>query len=136
MNTGIPHANAVLQIVRGCLRSWSVGVGNSHWFAGARTWLTRVPARRTGERGWPIPIPLYQPGKPLGYPHPDAGAVPVVHAKVGDILNRMASKDVQLFPVEVETQREPYFLVNVIHTVKCIDDQAPEEVSYWTEEDG
>ena len=84
----------------------------------------------------PIRIPLYQPGKPLDYSHADAGTVPVVHAKVGDILNRMASKDVQLFPVEVETQREPYFLVNVIHTVKCIDDQASEEVSYWTEEDG
>ncbi|MFL5352860.1 imm11 family protein [Archangium sp.] len=59
-----------------------------------------------------------------------------MHSRVGDLLARMAPKDVQLFPAEVETQRERYFLVNVIRIVKCIDDQASEEVSYWTEKDG
>jgi hypothetical protein len=59
-----------------------------------------------------------------------------VHSRVGDLLTRMAPKDVQLFPVEVEKQRERCFLVNVIRIVKCIDDQASEEVSYWTEKDG
>jgi hypothetical protein len=48
----------------------------------------------------------------------------------------MASGDVQLFPVKVDSQPEPYFLVNVARTVKCIDDGASEEVQYWTPEDG
>ncbi|WP_373371409.1 imm11 family protein [Stigmatella ashevillensis] len=55
---------------------------------------------------------------------------------MGDLLTRVAPHDVQLFPVEIEMQRERYFLVNVIRIVKCIDDQASEEVSYWTEKDG
>jgi hypothetical protein len=84
----------------------------------------------------PIRIPVYQPGKPLDFSLADAGAVPVVHSRVGDLLTRMAPKDVQLFPAEVETQRERYFLVNVIRIVRCIDDRASEEVSYWTEKDG
>jgi hypothetical protein len=84
----------------------------------------------------PIRIPLYQQGEPLDFSLADAGAVPVVHSRVGDILTRMAPNDVQLFPVEVEMQRERYFLVNVIRIVKCIDDQASAEVSYWTEKDG
>ena len=83
-----------------------------------------------------IRIPLYRPGKPLDFSLADAGAVPVVHSRVGALLAELAPNDVQLFPVEVETQREPYLLVNVIRIVKCIDDRASEEVSFWTEEDG
>lgn len=81
-------------------------------------------------------VPLYQPGKALDFSLADAGAIPVVRASVGTLLELLAPADVQLLSVEVETQRESYFLVNVLSIVKCIDDRASEEVSLWTEKDG
>ncbi|RYZ17278.1 MAG: hypothetical protein EOO70_02405, partial [Myxococcaceae bacterium] len=43
---------------------------------------------------------------------------------------------VQLFPAEVEGQAEPYWLMNVVRTVRCIDDKASAEVQFYTPEDG
>jgi hypothetical protein len=113
---------------------WELGtpIGSQGQELGSPVFLEGEPATVEG----PIRIPLYQPGKALDFSLADAGAIPVVHSRVGEFLARVAPKDVQLFPVEVETQRELYFLVNVIRVVKCIDDQASEEVAYWTEKDG
>jgi len=60
----------------------------------------------------------------------------VVTQKVASVFSEMAPGDVQLFPVTVDSRPEPYFLVNVARTVKCIDDEASEEVRYWMPEDG
>lgn len=113
---------------------WELGtpIGAQGQELGSPVFLQGEPATVQG----PIRIPLYQTGKPLDFSLADAGAIPVVHSKVGEFLARAAPNDVQLFPVEVETQREPYFLVNVIRIVRCIDDRASEEVAYWTEKDG
>jgi hypothetical protein len=64
------------------------------------------------------------------------GVTPVVHAKVAAILGRLAPDDVQLLPVDVASQSEPYFIANVTRVVTCIDDEASEEVRYWKPEDG
>ncbi|MFP2904049.1 imm11 family protein [Pyxidicoccus sp. 3LFB2] len=48
----------------------------------------------------------------------------------------LAPDDVQLFPVEVEGQPEPYFILNATRLVKCIDDSACEEAKYFKPEDG
>jgi hypothetical protein len=36
----------------------------------------------------------------------------------------------------VEGQTEPYFILNILHVIRCIDDARCEEVSYWRPEDG
>ncbi|WP_434384671.1 imm11 family protein [Melittangium boletus] len=56
--------------------------------------------------------------------------------RVARVFRDMAPEDVQLFPVDVEGQSTPYFLLNVARTVRCIDDAACEEVRRWTAEDG
>lgn len=84
----------------------------------------------------PLRVPLYQSGKPLDFSLADAGGMPVVTSKVATLLTRLAPEDVQVFPAMVETQAEPYFLVNVARLVKCIDDKACEAVRYWRPEDG
>ncbi|WP_246357274.1 imm11 family protein [Pyxidicoccus fallax] len=84
----------------------------------------------------PLRVPIYQPGRSLDFSLADAGAVPVVTARVATLLSSLAPHDVQLFPAEVDTRREPYFLVNVTRLVRCIDDEASEEVRYWKPEDG
>ena len=62
--------------------------------------------------------------------------IPVVHAKVASLLKELAPGDVQLFPVEIDGHPDHFCLVNVTRLVRCIDDEASEEVKYWTPEDG
>ncbi len=99
---------------------------------GSRLFMAGKPAHVDGQL-W---VPVDHPGEALDFSLADAGGVPVVTKRVASVLSEMASGDVQLFPVKVDSQPEPYFLVNVARTVKCIDDGASEEVQYWTPEDG
>jgi uncharacterized protein DUF1629 len=80
-------------------------------------------------------VPVYHPGTPLDFTRVDTGGFPVVTEKVARVLAELAPGDVQLFPVEVESRPEPYFLVNVARRVKCIDEAASEEVLYEGPED-
>ncbi|SEU30680.1 imm11 family protein [Stigmatella erecta] len=81
-------------------------------------------------------IPLFKPGKPLDLEFAGAGQTPIVSARAAAVFRDMAASDVQLFPVEVEGQSEPYFLLNVARGIRCIDDAACEEARRWTPEDG
>ncbi|HEX5745847.1 MAG TPA: DUF1629 domain-containing protein [Archangium sp.] len=51
------------------------------------------------------------------------------------VLAELAPGDVQLFPAEVESRQETYFVVNVARRVRCIDEAASEEVRYAEPED-
>jgi hypothetical protein len=42
---------------------------------------------------------------------------------------------VQFFPAQVEGQAEPFFILNVLRVIRCIDDARCEEVVYWKPED-
>ncbi len=81
-------------------------------------------------------VPLTRPGKPLDFSMAGVGVTPVIHAKVAAILTQLAPADVQLLPVDIVSQSEPYFIANVTRVVRCIDDEASEEVRYWKPEDG
>ena len=83
-----------------------------------------------------LQLPVVHPGQALDFSFADAGGFPVVSQRVASVLSEMAPGDVQLFPVRVDSRSEPYLLVNVARTVKCIDDEASEEVQYWKPEDG
>ncbi|WP_309895368.1 imm11 family protein [Archangium sp.] len=98
---------------------------------GARLYLNAVPIRFEGR----LRVPILHPGSPLDFSFADSGDFPVVTEKVASTLAELAPDDVQLYPVEVDSRPEPYFLVNVARLVKCIDDETSEEVLYWTPED-
>jgi hypothetical protein len=98
---------------------------------GARLYLNEVPVRFDG-RLW---VPILHPGSPLDFSFADSGDFPVVTEKVASTLAEVAPGDVQLYPAEVDSRPEPYFLVNVARLVKCIDDETSEEVLYWKPED-
>ena len=80
-------------------------------------------------------IPIFRPGKPLDIEFAGAGQTPIISGRVASVFREMAPQDVQLFPVEVEGQSEPYFLLNVAREIRCIDDAAREAVQYFTKED-
>jgi hypothetical protein len=98
----------------------------------ARQFMSGEPARFDGC----LRVPIYHPGTSLDFSLADPGGVPVVTQKVASVLATLAPGDIQLFPVEVDSRSEPYFLVNVARLVKCIDDEACAEVLYWKPEDG
>ncbi|WP_309893654.1 imm11 family protein [Archangium sp.] len=80
-------------------------------------------------------VPVYHPGTSLDFTRVDTGGFPVVTEKVARVLAELAPGDIQLFPAEVESRSEPYFVVNVARRVKCIDEAASEEVLYEDPED-
>lgn len=62
--------------------------------------------------------------------------IPVVRRRVAALFDRLGlQQEVQLLPARVEGQSEPYFILNVLQTIRCIDDARCEEVLYWMPED-
>ncbi|MGE6760311.1 imm11 family protein [Corallococcus interemptor] len=60
---------------------------------------------------------------------------PVVSAAVANVFRTLAPGDVQLLPVSVEGETEPYFIVNATRTIDCIDEAGCREVHRYTEDD-
>ncbi|WP_141324029.1 DUF1629 domain-containing protein [Myxococcus sp. AB025B] len=77
-------------------------------------------------------VPVEQPGEPLDIGFAGAGLTPVVRERVASIFRELASDDVQLFPVDVEGQSQPYFILNVARELRGIDDAACREVQRIT----
>jgi hypothetical protein len=80
-------------------------------------------------------VPISRPGMPLDIEFAGTGLAPVVSGRVASIFREMAPDDVQLFPVDVEGESGPYFILNVARTVRCIDDAACREVQLYTADD-
>ena len=74
-------------------------------------------------------------GKALDFSEAGIG-VPLVSARVAAVFSELAPKDVQLIPVDVEAHAEQFYILVCTRLVKCIDDEASDEVRYWKPEDG
>ncbi|RKI73812.1 hypothetical protein D7X55_04380 [Corallococcus sp. AB049A] len=84
----------------------------------------------------PLRIPLSRHGKPLDFTTTGVGVAPVLSPRTAEVFRALAPNDVQLFPVQVEGQPEPYFLLVATRTVRCVDEVASEEVQLWKPENG
>ncbi|MFL5349149.1 MAG: imm11 family protein [Hyalangium sp.] len=80
-------------------------------------------------------FPLDVPGEPLDFCWA-AFAIPVVHERFVQIFQRLRVQDVQFIPTRVEGHSDPFFILNTLRTIRCIDDARCEEVKYWRPEDG
>ena len=65
-----------------------------------------------------------------------AFSIPVVSSRFVQLLERLGVQEVQFLPVEVEGHPGPWFILNTLRTLRCIDDARCAEVQYWTPEDG
>ncbi|WP_224242412.1 imm11 family protein [Hyalangium gracile] len=81
-----------------------------------------------------VHFPLKVPGDALDFCWA-AFAIPVVHARVATLLERLGAQDVQLIPARVEGRPETYFILNALRIIRCIDDARCTEVQYWKPED-
>ena len=80
-------------------------------------------------------VPVDAPGRALDFSHAGLSA-PVVRANVANLFLEMAPDDVQLIPVDVPGQPDPFFLLVATQLIRCIDDERSTEVRYWKPEDG
>ncbi|RKG70118.1 hypothetical protein D7V80_06375 [Corallococcus sp. CA054B] len=91
--------------------------------------------------GRPVPpqqallVPVEHPGMSLDFSL--AGfSTPVLSARVAAVFSELAAQDIQLVPVAVQGHAEPYFILVATRLIRCIDDEASEEVTRWMPEDG
>jgi hypothetical protein len=112
-------------------------------------WHLGTPVNESGEEldpwqffeGHPLEMgcvpcfPLDVPGDPLDFCWA-AFAIPVVHERFVQIFQRLGVQEAQFIPTLVEGHSGPYFILNTLRTIRCIDDARCEEVEYWEPEDG
>ena len=83
----------------------------------------------------PIRLSVKPAGVALEYT--ESMGIPIVHRRVVSLFERLGlQNEVQFIPVEVEGQKEPWFILNALQVIRCIDDARCEEVRYWRPEDG
>ncbi|HYV47712.1 MAG TPA: DUF1629 domain-containing protein [Myxococcaceae bacterium] len=83
----------------------------------------------------PLRLDFRRPGNPLDYTMADSG-MPIASQRAAAIFREIAGPDVELIPVTVEGESEPYFIVNAIHAVDCVDEARSEGIRRWGPEDG
>ncbi|HEX8702907.1 MAG TPA: DUF1629 domain-containing protein [Myxococcaceae bacterium] len=74
------------------------------------------------------------PGTPLDFSWA-AFSIPVVHARVVELFESMRVDGVQFIPAQVEGRSEPWYILNALQIIRCIDDARCEQVQYWKPED-
>jgi hypothetical protein len=79
-------------------------------------------------------FPLDISGSPLDFCWA-AFTIPVVHGRFVQLFERLHVKDVQFIPIQVEGHVGPWFILNALRIIRCIDDARCEEVRYWKPED-
>ncbi|MFY0563892.1 imm11 family protein [Archangium lansingense] len=83
----------------------------------------------------PIRLTMKPAGVALEFSH--AMGIPIVHRRVVSLFERLGlQKEVQFIPVEVEGQTAPWFILNALQVIRCIDDARCEEVFYRLPEHG
>ncbi|HYO51329.1 imm11 family protein [Archangium sp.] len=63
--------------------------------------------------------------------------IPLVHSRVVPLLERLGlQNEVQFIEAQVEGQSEPYWILNALRIIRCIDDARCEEVRFWEPKHG
>lgn len=83
----------------------------------------------------PMRSRIAAPGEKRSFVFSVIEKAPIVSAAVADVFRMLARGDVQLFPVSVEGEVEPYFIVNATRIIDCIDEARCREVHRYAEED-
>ncbi len=84
--------------------------------------------------GTPL-IGVGHPGRALDFSLTEL-ATPVVSSRVVSVFESLDLQDeVQFIPARVQGQSQPYFILNTLRTLRCIDDARCGEVLSWRPED-
>lgn len=83
----------------------------------------------------PLVIGFRRKGNPTDYTMADSG-LPVVSGRAAAVFREVAGPDVELVPVKVEGEAEPYYIMNALRAIDCVDEQRSEGIRRWGPEDG
>jgi hypothetical protein len=79
-------------------------------------------------------FPLDVPGHPLDFCWA-AFSIPVVHERFAQLFAKMSVEGVQFIPAQVEGHSGPWFILNALRIIRCIDDARSGQVQHWKPED-
>nr|WP_245591959.1 DUF1629 domain-containing protein [Cystobacter fuscus] len=80
--------------------------------------------------GTPV-LGIAHAGQPLDFSLTGPGT-PVVTPRVVSLFERLSlQQEVQFIPARVEGHTEPYFILNALRVLRCIDEARCEEVRFW-----
>jgi hypothetical protein len=79
-------------------------------------------------------FPLDVSGHPLDFCWA-AFSIPVMNDRFARLFEPLRMKEVQLIPAQVEGQSGPWYILNVLQVIPCIDDARSGAVQYWEPED-
>ncbi|WP_224369075.1 imm11 family protein [Hyalangium versicolor] len=79
-------------------------------------------------------FPLDVPGHALDFSWA-AFSIPVVHDRFARLFESLSVEGVQFIPARVEGRPGPWFILNALRVVQCVDDARCAEVQYWKPED-
>jgi hypothetical protein len=89
---------------------------------------------RVLELGYVPRFTLDLPGHPLDFSLA-AFSIPVVHDRFVRVLKQLNVDGVQLIPAQVDGHPGPWYILNALRIIRCIDDARCEQVQYWEPED-
>nr|WP_242544290.1 DUF1629 domain-containing protein [Corallococcus sp. NCSPR001] len=78
---------------------------------------------------------ISHPGRKRTFDFSVIEAAPIVSEAVANVFRTLAPGDVQLFPVSIEGEADPYFVVNATKVIDCIDEARCREVHHYDEGD-
>ncbi|WP_368668987.1 DUF1629 domain-containing protein [Corallococcus sp. CA053C] len=61
---------------------------------------------------------------------------PIIHVKLANVLMEKAADDVQLIPVDIPKHPDQYVLLVATKLIRCINEQASEEIRFWEAKHG
>jgi hypothetical protein len=80
-------------------------------------------------------FPIDVPGRPLDFSWA-AFSIPVVHARFAKLFEQLHVNGVQFIPVHIEGHPEPWYILNALHVIRCIDDERCELLPSTQDEAG
>ncbi|WP_169825480.1 imm11 family protein [Corallococcus exiguus] len=112
-------------------------------------WVIRTPGPAVGgtfDEPWmfgdgrilpnpgPIKADVAHQGKSRAFVLSGIEQAPIASELVANVFRTLAPGDVQLLPVSIEGEADPFFVVNATKTVDCIDEARCREVQHYDED--
>lgn len=82
----------------------------------------------------PIKAQVSHPGEKRSFVFAGVEGTPIGNEAVAHVFRTLAPDNVQLLPVSIAGEAEPYFVVNATKVVDCIDEEQCQEVQHYPED--
>jgi hypothetical protein len=110
---------------------WHLKIMRDARGAGVYHWRDLAWARRV-DVAPPFEIAVKKLGERRDVTFEVAGGAPVLSSRAARTVRLLAGNEIELIPARVEGESDEYFVLNVLHAVKCLDEEKTQYVEKWT----